>query len=259
VGSPEDLRAGLPGRDKDSRDAALLALLELAQAGDQMAGRTVFQAMLGKAVRIAGSVARRTQGGGDGEEALADAVAALWQAIFTYPVRQRRSRVAANISLSTLALVQRGHVRSSHFGRPAPEVPMADVRTVGLDDFYPDPAGDELAGTPDAELLVLLAWAVRCGVLSRAEALLLTRVYDVDDQGRPVDGRLVAAQEGISWPALRQRCHRLARKLGAAAIAADITTGIAGCGSVWSQRTFVHRLLDASGSAPRSGWSVGRC
>jgi len=27
-----DLRAGLPGRDKDSRDAALLALLELAQA-----------------------------------------------------------------------------------------------------------------------------------------------------------------------------------------------------------------------------------
>ncbi len=240
VCSPEELRAGLPALDASGRDAVLLALLERAQDGDQLAARTVCQAMLPKAVRIAGSLNRRADGGGDGEEALAEAVAALWQAIATYPVQARRSRVAANLALTMLALVQRGHVRSSHFGRPAPEVPIADVRTMGADSQQ-DPTIDLAASTtPDAELLALLAWAVRAEVLSRAEAQLLIRVYDVDADGRPVDGRKVAAQEGVSWPVLRQRCHRLARRLGAAAIAADITTLPASCGSLWPQRA-VHR------------------
>ena len=240
VCSPEELRAGLPALDASGRDAVLLALLERAQDGDRLAGRTVCQAMLPKAVRIAGSLIRGADGGGDGEEALAEAVAALWQAIATYPVQVRRSRVPGNLALTVLALVQRGHVRSSHFGRSAPEVPIADVRTVGVDSQHDSTIDLSTGATPDAELFALLAWAVGAKVLNRAEARLLIRVYDVDADGRPVDGRQVAAQEGVSWPVLRQRCHRLARRLGAAAIAADITTPPASCGSLWPQRA-VHR------------------
>jgi hypothetical protein len=216
--SPEDLRARVAGPDVAARDAVLLALLELAQAGDVLAGRTVLQAMLGKAVRVAASAARRAEFGGDQQEALSCAVAALWQVIATYPVAGRPSRVAANLALDTLALVQRGHTGSSLRRRAVPEVPTADVRTVAkdghLEQAAPEPA--------DAELYTLLAWAVRCRVMALPEARLLVRVYGVDAHGWPVDVRAIAAQEGISRPALRQRCHRLARRLGAAALAAGV-------------------------------------
>jgi len=216
--SPEDMRARIAGPDVAARDAVLLALLELAQAGDVLAGRTVLQAMLGKAVRVAASAARRAEFGGDQQEALSCTVAALWQAVQTYPVARRPSRVAANLALDTLGLVQRGHTGSSLRGRAVPEVPIADVRTVAedgqLEQAAPEPA--------DAELYTLLAWAVRCRVLALAEAQLLIRVYGVDAHRRPVDVRAIAAQEGISWPALRQRCHRLARRLGAAALASGV-------------------------------------
>lgn len=48
--SPEQLRSRIGRADAETRDAVLLALLELAQDGDALAGRTVLQAMLGKAV-----------------------------------------------------------------------------------------------------------------------------------------------------------------------------------------------------------------
>ena len=129
--SLEDLRARVGCDDVEARDAVLLALLELAQGGDQLAGRTVLQAMLGKAVRVGNAVAGRPDMHGDREEAVSVAVAALWQVIATYPVLARPSRVAANLALDTVALVQRGHTGSSFFRRTFPEMPVADLRTVG--------------------------------------------------------------------------------------------------------------------------------
>lgn len=228
---PDQVRGWVAERDPAGRDAVLLALLELAQGGDRLAGRTVLQAMLGRAVRVATSVAGRADLRGDREEALACAVAALWQVIATYPVGRRRSRVAANLAMDTVAVVQRGHTGSSHFRRAVPETPMADVRLArGL--VHYDGDRDELTGPADAELFVLLAWAVRAGVLELDQAQLLVRVYAVDEHGRPVDVQALAASEGLSWAALRQRCHRLARRLGKAAIAAGMTgsTGSAGAG-----------------------------
>jgi hypothetical protein len=61
----------------------------------------VLQAMLGKAVRVAGTMPRRDAIRGDREEAPAWAIAALWQAIATYPVARRPARVAANLALDT--------------------------------------------------------------------------------------------------------------------------------------------------------------
>jgi hypothetical protein len=207
--------------DATVRDAVLLALIEAAQAGDALAGRTVLQTMLGKAVRVAGTVARRDDVRGDQEEALARAVAALWQAIATYPVALRPARVAANLALDTVAVAQRGHTGSSHFRRSYRELPVADVGSVGPAVQH-DGGPDDVRGPADAQLLTVLAWAVRASVLDLDDAQLLVRVYSVDEHGRPADGRAVAAQAGLSWPALRQRCRRLAQRIGAAAVEAGI-------------------------------------
>ena len=214
--SLDDLRARVGCDDVEGRDAVLLALLELAQGGDQLAGRTVLQAMLGKAVRVGNAVAGRPDMHGDREEAVSVAVAALWQVIATYPLLARPSRIAANLALDTVALVQRGHTGSSYFRRSFPEMPVADLRTVG-EGVHHDIGPDEPTGPPDAQLYVLLAWGVRAGVLDLDAARLLARVYTVDQDGMPVDGRVIAADEGISWSTLRQRCNRLAHRLGAAA------------------------------------------
>ena len=215
--SLDDILVLIGGPDASVRDAALLALLELAQDGDALAGRTVLQAMLGKAVRIAAMVTDRPDMAGDRAESLSVAVTALWQVIATYPVAARPSRVAANLAMDTVAVVHRGHTGSSHRRRSFLEVPHADVsaaevrRPVGV-----QPGAEQVPGPADAELFEVLAGAVRDGVLQLREAGLLARVYGVDEDGTPIDGRVVAAQEGVSWSTLRQRCHRLVRRLRAA-------------------------------------------
>jgi hypothetical protein len=221
VSTLDDVLARVARSAPPVRDAVLLALLERAQDGDALAGRAVLQAMLGKAVKVAGTVARRDDIRGDREEALARAVAALWQAIATYPVALRPARVAANLALDTVALAQRGHTGSSHFRLRFREVPVADVRDVAPA-VQRDGDPDDLCGPVDAELLTLLAWAVRHEVVDLDDARLLLRVYSVDEHGRPADARTVAAQIGLTWPALRQRCRRLARRIGAAAVEAGV-------------------------------------
>jgi hypothetical protein len=223
AGSLEGVLSRVWQVDVEARDEVLLALLELSRDGDQLAGRTVLQAMLGKAVRVAACAANRPDLRGDQEEALACAVSSLWLVIATYPIARRRSRVAANLALDTVALVQRGHTGSSHFRRTYPETPFADLRTVG-ESVREDLQPADGHGPPDAELFRLLAWAVRHDVLTLEEARLLIRVYTVDEQGRPGDARSIAREEGLTWLALRQRCHRLARRVGNAAIAANIST-----------------------------------
>ena len=222
--SPEQVRARVAELDVRARDAVLLALLELVQAGDALAGRTVLQIMLGKAVRVAASMSGRADLSGQREEALAGAVAALWQAITTYPVAERPSRVAANLALDTLALVQRGHTGSSRHRPVCPEVPVADLRVLG-EPTHHDLDSGQLSGPPDAQVFTVLAWAVRTGVLSLTEARLLSQVYGVDTCGRATDVQALAAQHGLTWPALRQRCHRLARRLRVAVAAAGIAPG----------------------------------
>jgi hypothetical protein len=220
AGSLEALVRQISRAEPARRDPMLLALLALAQDGDRLAGRVVLQVMLPKAVRVAMSIVRRPDVGGDREEAYATAVAALWQVIASYPIERRPRRVTANLALDTLAVVQRGHTGSSHFARVFPERPCADLRQV-CEPVHHDPEPDELAGPADAELLMLLAWAVRTAVLPLDQARLLARAYGLD--GQPTAGSAqVAAQYGLSPAALRQRCHRLARRLGAAAVAAGI-------------------------------------
>ena len=220
AGSLQELLRQISRAEPARRDPMLVALLALAQDGDRLAGRVVLQVMLPKAVRVAMSVVRRPDVGGDREEAYATAVAALWQVITTYPIERRPRRVTANLALDTLAVVQRGHTGSSHIVRRFPERPCADLRQV-CEPVHYDPEPDELAGPADAELLMLLAWGVRTGVLELDQARLLARAYALDGQPAGSSAK-VAAQCGLSAAALRQRCHRLARRLGQAAVAAGM-------------------------------------
>lgn len=187
-------------------DAVLLALLRCAKAGLPLAARTVLQLMLPKAVRIA-----RSQTGVDGrEEAVAAAVAALWQAVACYPVQRRPVRVAANLAMETLAGTRR-ELAAARGQREATD--LAGLSAEWLE------APDSAAGPArpcDLELHEALLRAVRQEVIGLAEARLLARVYGVAADGRPRDARIVAAQEGMSWPALRARCSRSTRRLAAA-------------------------------------------
>lgn len=196
-----DTLGGLPALVGQDADGVLLALVRLAQAGAPLAGRAVLQLMLGKVARVA----RSQYGCGDREEALAAAVGALWQSVATYPVGRRPVRVAANLALETLAGTRRdlASARASRGWLPLPEPgggPSADEAGLGV----------------DGEVWQVLAAAVRDGTVTAAEARLLGRVYASDGSGSPVDPRTIAAQEGLSWPALRQRCSRSVRRLSCA-------------------------------------------
>ncbi len=206
------------------RDAVLVGLLERAQDGHRLAGRVVLQTMLPAAVRIARGITGRPDVLGDQDEAFALVLAALWQVIATYPVASRTAKVPANLYLDTLALVRRGHTSGTHRTLVFPEQSYADIRTAA-DPGQLDPGCDDPAGPADAQLCTVLAWAVRSSVLQLDEARLLARVYGLD--GSPAGaGQAVAAEYGLSWAALRQRCHRIARRVGQAAVAAGIDSAV---------------------------------
>lgn len=69
-------------------DAVLTVLLRLGRRGDELAWRTVMQAMLGKAVCLSG---------GD-DDRLAEAVSELWLLIAEYPLDRRPRSIAANLA-----------------------------------------------------------------------------------------------------------------------------------------------------------------
>jgi hypothetical protein len=219
--------AGLDGPDavvraatRSGDDDALEALLVLAGEGDHLAARTALQVMLGAAVRLA----RRTcaYAGNDLEESIARAVAATWQVIRDYPLDRRACRPADGISLDVLAVLTGG-------GRPAvTELPAGLPAEVGDQvDHEPDGTGPREAfwaavrlhvgrACADEELIVVLAWGVRMGVISQSDARLLLQLHSPADPGHGVSCREVAEQLGLAHAAVRQRASRATRRLASA-------------------------------------------
>jgi hypothetical protein len=191
--------------DRQGADAVLLALLRLAHDGEPLAGRTVLQLMLGKAIRIAGGHAGR-----DSRESLEHAaVAALWTVIATYPTERRPTKVAANIAMDTLGAVSR---ELAHRRSETPTEPDTLATVLGS-----DPAGP-IGADADVDLTELLAWAADTGAITAADAALLLDIYA---PGPGLDGGAAAAERaGISWAAARQRASRAVRKI-ALAVRAD--------------------------------------
>ena len=73
-------------------DPILAALLTEVSMGDQLAGRVVLQALIGRMVRMAQR---------DPRASIDDYLARLWCAIGSYPLERRPERIAANLSMDT--------------------------------------------------------------------------------------------------------------------------------------------------------------
>lgn len=214
AGSLGDLLDRIDAADAEGADRLLLALVRLAQGGQQLAGRVVLQAMLPKLARMARSL--RPAGNDDrwAEDRRHIAVATLWEVIHAYPVARRESRVAANLALDTL------HRLTSQQRKPPAEVPIAPEEAADrlAQRCYLDPHERLDAPTADSGLLEVITWGVGVGAVSRSEAALLARVYlpPLDAGGAAA----LASEIDVTHAAARQRISRARRRL-IAAVRAD--------------------------------------
>ncbi|MGZ4626519.1 MAG: hypothetical protein ACXV3S_09580 [Kineosporiaceae bacterium] len=212
-----DLDAVLVAGRRSGDREVLRGLLHLARDGDRLAARTALQIMLGSAVRLA----RRTRAhaGGDLEEAMARAVAATWQVVSDYPLERRTCRPADGISLDVLAILTQG--RRARFevaaGLPADLADVPEEEPTGPGERREAFWSTAKLGRPrlcgDEQLIMVLAWGVRVGAISAADARLLLRLHSPDDPERAVSCRAVAAEEGLGHAAVRQRASRATRRL----------------------------------------------
>jgi len=101
----------------DESDALLLALLRSA-ATDDLAARTVLQAMMPAVKNLTAKFS--TCGAWCAEETAAVVVAAMWERIRTYPVDRRPRKVSANLTLDTRERVWRTGMKQVHGKVPRP-------------------------------------------------------------------------------------------------------------------------------------------
>jgi hypothetical protein len=177
-------------------DKVLAALLVECSLGDQLAGRVVLQAMLGKIVRMA---ARDAQSGVD------DYVSLMWVRIRTYPLAARPERIAANLALDTLKAVlqERRWLRS---GEVTPYPPDAFVRQAFAEAMARDSSGPGYAAEPDARGVINAAQ--RLGLINGEASAVLTSVY-ADGLSGAAAGELYRTSPG----AIRYRCSTSVRRL----------------------------------------------
>lgn len=216
---PADLVDAVDAASSEEQDRHLIALIRLAQADHQLAGRVLLQLMLPKLGRITNRTAGTTSDSTWAEDRRHIVVAEFWDVVVTYPAARRGRRVAANLSLETLRRVTdpRGHhadqpVDPQLLGQPAQRGGEADL-----------PLPGQLS--TDSSLDEVVAWAVEEGVITRSDGLLLTRVYL--PQPGPSATAEVAQELGCSAAALRQRCSRARRQL-VAAVQDHLAAGLVG-------------------------------
>lgn len=197
--------------DAGRKDELLLALLRLAQSGQQMAARTVLQAMLPKLSRIA----RTTVGSIDRtiESRRQAGIVEFWDVLTNYPVDRRTHKVAANLALDTLHNLTQATRAGGEEVPIDPEIAayLADVRDPLMK--RDDPTADQAeAAVLGSDLDQVLAWALDVQAITGPDAALLLRVYT---HGTARSGGAAAAAEemGLTTEAVRQRCSRARRAL----------------------------------------------
>lgn len=185
--------------DAANADQVLHALLQLHHAGDTTAGRVLLQTMLGATHRLTRTA--RSRGLPDGE---ADAIAAMWAAIATYPMH-RTQRVAANLTLEALASLQKALSSDLPASEDLEDLAHWEQSCGRLSGSHGPSASEEASEA--------LLWALDQDVLTRDEVALLTSIYITSDS---VTSAELAEVHGLSAAALRQRQHRAVRKLATA-------------------------------------------
>ncbi|MFE5309828.1 hypothetical protein [Isoptericola sp. NPDC056578] len=215
---PGDIVDAIDAAEYAQKDEMLIALVRLFQGGQQLAGRTVLQAMLPKLMRVADRVATPTSSKDTWDEDRRHiAVAEFWDVMSTYPTHRRPRRVASNLSLDTLHRVTRTAPGAPEISVPPTELPGASSDHALVDWkrglAYEDPeVGEEL--TTESDIIEVLAWGVRNTVISLADARLLTTVYMNEDRR---DYGSAMERFGFTHDQARTRCSRAIAKLRAAA------------------------------------------
>jgi hypothetical protein len=187
---------------KLNSDAILAALLTEVAAGDQLAGRVVLQALLGRMARMAQR---------DPRSSLDDYLARLWCVINSYPLSRRPVRIAANLSLDTLKAVsqdQRWLRRGDVLLLPSTESLEQRLEPAALDG---SPC-DALAPV-DVEVRRVLESGSSLQLINDSDANLLRSVY-----ADGLTGSQAARCLRISAGAVRVRCSKAVRRLAAHAV-----------------------------------------
>ncbi|WP_432563934.1 hypothetical protein [Kineococcus sp. SYSU DK003] len=213
-----ELVAAMDAAAPDKADAMLLALLALAQRGEQLAGRVLVHQFMGRAVRLAVNQVRVT--GAESHEVEAQVFAGLWQAVMDYPIGRRRQRVAANLALEALRLTQQhwvarwGQRREDHRSSACTLPALREVQ-LPLDEFgdaLSSQSSEQTGPTSTEDVLLLLTDAVAHAVISREEAQLLARAY-APTPGMSSHSAAIGADWGLTATAVRRRLSRLVSRL----------------------------------------------
>ena len=233
--APARAARGRADTTRAGADELLLALLrQAARPGApwaELAGRTVLQLMLPKAVAIARSQRGRVS---DPDERISAVIACLYETIRGYPVDRRPRSVAGNLGLDTLHLFQHRTGIGPTELPTDPADPVLDPPAPGSDQVAGllgclqraldlqliDPTDEVVAGAdPTAHpagrerLLELLVWAVEQQVLGSADAALLAHAYGAER----IDDGTMAARLGCDRSTVCKRRLRAIRALRGAA------------------------------------------
>jgi hypothetical protein len=157
-------------------DPWLASLIDAMQGGDELAGRVVVQAVLG---RLAGIATR------DGRLALDELVGAVWLRIRSYPLARRPRAIASNLVLDA----RKDALREQ---RPCAPTRPAEPRR-------------------HAEAARVLQDAVRIGIIDPGIGEVMSSVYVLG-----LSGEAAARRHGVTATTVRWRCSAGMRRLAQA-------------------------------------------
>jgi hypothetical protein len=163
-------------RARREGDPWLAQLIAAAQAGDDLAGRCVVQAVLGRLV----AMSRR-----DSRLGLDELVGALWLRIRSYPLERRPLAIVSNLVL--------------------------DARKDALAELRPLPLTPPLTPRRHAMAANLLVQAVKIGVIDAPIAEVMSSVYVLG-----LSGEAAARRHGVTATTVRWRCSAGMRRLAQA-------------------------------------------
>lgn len=172
-------------------DVVLGFLIRRYSHGETLAGRIVLQAMLGKLVRLSYTAAAAGR-----PEALDDLVAQMWCQIADYPLDRRPRKIAANLALDTLKVVQREWLNTGEISVPTWVViaTLVDRERPVVRDVM-----EEIPWTSEA----IIGAAFEKSLITETTRDILLAVYGAE--GLP--GASAGERWGCSPAAIRTRCR----------------------------------------------------
>ena len=163
-------------RARTGGDAWLARLISATQAGDELAGRCVVQAVLG---RLSGIAAR------DSRVGLDELVGAVWLRVRSYPLERRPRAIATNLVL--------------------------DARKDALREVRPLALTEPVQPRRHAIAARVLQDAVRIGVIDSGIGEVMSSVYVLG-----LSGEAAAQRHGVTPTTVRWRCSAGMRRLAQA-------------------------------------------